>query len=381
MRFTTLLALVILLTQAPAFGWNALGHKVIAEIAWQELNEDQRTEIVDILKRHPRFGEDFVNQMPAVDPPDQWIFQHAATWPDIARGIRGPDRDKFDKPIWHYVNFPLTIDGFPAPKLNLASDPARGKSISWNIVQATEYCRGVIQSEAPVSQKALAYSWLFHLVGDMHQPMHSTALFCERYPKGDRSGNSIKLTKGDNLHSLWDGLIGRSHNLNNVRGKVAQLRQDESLWEVETAGTPEDWVAESHKVAQSIAYESQLLDQIGDASGQEPFSLSEEYYPQSGKIARQRVVAAGLRLAALLGAKPGTSHQVQTAESYEPSQQPFVPVPKSRDIKTGEAGHELGFWLNTNSHVRHNSGCRHFEKTRGRPCGPDEGKPCGICGG
>jgi endonuclease YncB( thermonuclease family) len=41
-----------------------------------------------------------------------------------------------------------------------------------------------------------------------------------------------------------------------------------------------------------------------------------------------------------------------------------------------------GYWLNTSSGVRHNSGCENYGKTkRGRPCGPNEGKACGICGG
>jgi len=41
-----------------------------------------------------------------------------------------------------------------------------------------------------------------------------------------------------------------------------------------------------------------------------------------------------------------------------------------------------GFWLNTSSGVRHNSRCEHYRNTkRGRLCGPNEGKPCGICGG
>ncbi|MBM4007126.1 MAG: nuclease [Planctomycetes bacterium] len=39
-------------------------------------------------------------------------------------------------------------------------------------------------------------------------------------------------------------------------------------------------------------------------------------------------------------------------------------------------------WLNTGSGVRHNEKCRYFNKTKaGRLCGPDEGKPCGECGG
>jgi endonuclease YncB( thermonuclease family) len=43
---------------------------------------------------------------------------------------------------------------------------------------------------------------------------------------------------------------------------------------------------------------------------------------------------------------------------------------------------ESGYWLNTGSNVRHNSGCRYFNNTKkGRPCTKEEGKACGICGG
>ena len=40
------------------------------------------------------------------------------------------------------------------------------------------------------------------------------------------------------------------------------------------------------------------------------------------------------------------------------------------------------FWLNSSSNTRHNQNCEHFKNTkRGRLCGPNDGKPCGICGG
>lgn len=40
------------------------------------------------------------------------------------------------------------------------------------------------------------------------------------------------------------------------------------------------------------------------------------------------------------------------------------------------------FWLNISSNVRHNQNCEHFKKSKkGRMCGPNEGKACGICGG
>lgn len=56
------------------------------------------------------------------------------------------------------------------------------------------------------------------------------------------------------------------------------------------------------------------------------------------------------------------------------------PPPRASDEPPAEPGAK--FWLNTSSNVRHNASCRYFGKTkRGRYCGPDEGKACGICGG
>jgi micrococcal nuclease len=50
--------------------------------------------------------------------------------------------------------------------------------------------------------------------------------------------------------------------------------------------------------------------------------------------------------------------------------------PKVEDGRTGE------YWLNTASHVRHNSTCESFKNTkRGRLCSKNEGKACGRCGG
>jgi micrococcal nuclease len=54
---------------------------------------------------------------------------------------------------------------------------------------------------------------------------------------------------------------------------------------------------------------------------------------------------------------------------------PEVAPEESKDQK-------VSYWLNTSSGVRHNQRCEHFQKTKkGRLCGPNDGKPCGICGG
>jgi micrococcal nuclease len=38
-------------------------------------------------------------------------------------------------------------------------------------------------------------------------------------------------------------------------------------------------------------------------------------------------------------------------------------------------------WLTESSGVRHNSGCRYYQSSKGRPCGLDEGRACKVCGG
>jgi hypothetical protein len=58
--------------------WKALGHKVIAEIARQQLDGGQRADIVRALRRHRRFDADFACNMPDNDQ-DRWISQHAVT--------------------------------------------------------------------------------------------------------------------------------------------------------------------------------------------------------------------------------------------------------------------------------------------------------------
>ena len=147
MRLLTLLA--ILSVAAPAQAFNALGHKVIADVAWQELTPETRKQIVDTLRRHPRFDEDFAKEMPAEAEEDRWIFQQAAIWPDIARGFKGEDLDRFNRPTWHYINVPLFPEGErPLFNINQSREypPTLGQE-KWNVAQALQHCRQTLAEE------------------------------------------------------------------------------------------------------------------------------------------------------------------------------------------------------------------------------------------
>lgn len=306
-RCRTVFTFIVVATLAgQALAWNALGHRVIAEIAWQQLTPERRQEIVNTLKHHPRFGEDFVKQMPRdvaegdQELQDHWIFWQAAVWPDVAR--KGP----YDRPTWHYIDRPLFLDGKEVPvDAQLSTEyPSDTPVDKMNCIQAAKQAIATVgDPNVGPDAKAVAYCWLFHLAGDMHQPLHSTALYCDFFPTGDRGGNDIRLTRGRNLHSLWDNLLGRNDRPSNVLRETELLRKRSELWEVDATAEPEDWIAESHELAKTFVYDTAILNAVRAAQpGQQmpSVTLSVDYLRAAGAKARARIVAGGLRLGNLL---------------------------------------------------------------------------------
>src|SRR5690242_15257823 len=76
--------LAVVLVTRDASAWNQLGHKLVAEIAWRQLEPKQRQSIVDTIRRHPSFDRDFVAKMDDdvakgdKTLQDHWVFLQAA---------------------------------------------------------------------------------------------------------------------------------------------------------------------------------------------------------------------------------------------------------------------------------------------------------------
>ena len=129
------------------------------------------------------------------------LFMQAAGW---AGDIRTKDKQQHRGP-WHYINWPFKPDGQPANVQIREPEPV-------NILTAMAENESVVKKENEVERKAIALAWLFHLVGDIHQPLHTAQLFTADYPKGDRGGNEIcvRVTQTGqpmDLHRFWDGVI------------------------------------------------------------------------------------------------------------------------------------------------------------------------------
>ena len=51
-----------------------------------------------------------------------------------------------------------------------------------------------------------------------------------------------------------------------------------------------------------------------------------------------------------------------------------------RGRNSGGSEGETGFWL-SDGKKRHNAKCQYYRTSKGKPCGPNEGEACKVCGG
>ena len=325
LKLKTLVCLIAgpLLFAQPAAAWNGHGHRVIASIAFQELEPAIRLALADRIRNHPRFDADFAAQMPAqVKAGDdqmkaEWIFQQAACWPDRARSLKGKDRKQFHHPTWHYINRPLYLR--PEDKavlgpldLNLSTDPPDEQIEKMNVVQAIKFAELRVNRAIETTPKndSLMICWLLHCYGDLHQPLHTTAMFSYSLLRtGCRGGNRILTKQGGNLHSLWDGLLGKDTDFRKCRNEAIEMRASKALQPVrgDSASTT-DAVAiwdQSYELCSDFAYADEVrahLIRLEDAGETEvaKLDLSENYLKVAGRVARFQAARAGRRLSKVL---------------------------------------------------------------------------------
>jgi hypothetical protein len=107
LRRVLCLFLAFLLTVQPCLAWSECGHHIIAVLAYDLLKPEQQKQVIELLKHHPRFAEDFnePDKATKIETLDHFIIGNAGYWPDIARS-----QPAFNRPTWHYqLGSSLTI--------------------------------------------------------------------------------------------------------------------------------------------------------------------------------------------------------------------------------------------------------------------------------
>jgi hypothetical protein len=315
--------LALLLTAPLSAAWNRQGHMLTGIIAYQRMPEASRRFIADRLRRHRRFDEDFRALMPAsiaAGEQDLWIFAHAATWPDMVRDF-GHLHDEATRDVlvaayhrsrWHFVNLPVFLGEYEAQQLlpvpaNITMAWTPGQDLAdLNAIQALKRAVHMQHGGMVPEEKAVLMTWIFHLVGDIHQPLHAAALFTTgAFPTGDAGGGRLTVD-GSNLHALWDDAVAAG-----ATWYYMQQRAEELIAEYGDAGTEaatnldfEDWLLESHELARSVAYSFQIRSTVQSFNERPrdaiPVRVGEDYIRRMREVSRRRLTEAGYRLGAWL---------------------------------------------------------------------------------
>ncbi len=303
--------------------WDATGHRAMAAIAYDRLRPNTRARVNAILRAHPdiaNLGEGLDLSTPAGI---REVFLRASVWPDRirsdARFYRESDASARPTPLlpgypsmarhdgWHYLTRSFSTDGTPTITLsepNIATVfPSLAESLGDNSLAT--------------SIQAYNLSWIIHVVGDLHQPMHGTSRSTAAQPNADAGGNGVWVRlrgferDSINLHAVWDGWVGRSERNTPIDEVATSLARDLPV----AAGAPDDairiprgaalgvmvrnWADESATLARYFAYD------LPARSGSTPPELSEDYVARGTRIARQRLALSAYRLAAVIEAQLG----------------------------------------------------------------------------
>jgi S1/P1 Nuclease len=290
----------ILLAISDACAWHGPGHMTVAAIAYRDLSPAEREKLDLILKSHSRFQSwqsDFPTSVPNLNL-GLYVTIAASLWPDQIRNRN--DASTF--PNWHFVDYPLIAPSFP-----FRGSPMPKDDILFGIGKSEAILRS---STASAQDKAEKMSWLIHLVGDVHQPLHCATLINSVYPapEGDHGGNGFFVkasgtSEPQKLHSLWDGLFGvgtvadegltRSALNNAIRLQTLYPRS--TLPELQSHRSVKSWSEESRQSAIHDAYLDGTLPPGENATN--ATILPDGYTRHAKEIAERRIALAGYRLA------------------------------------------------------------------------------------
>jgi hypothetical protein len=325
---------VVLLSASSSWGWNDAGHLTISRIAWDIISVDQRESIVTILRQHPHRDSLLLKDRPPEATEAEWMFLRAGVWADLVRPPKEFPREdvdrhplyKFHRGTWHYVNFPYQQGQRSSA---LPEQPLPGNTnILRQLDQSMKVLLGPDQTDADrvgdvneQQNRAIRLTWLFHLVEDLHQPLHSVALVDERLfpdpPHTDQGGNKLAIradssSKVKNLHWLWDEMFSTDAHFSHVCQNAERLLHDpslnpERLTELVRHPKFRDWAAESYEAAIANAYQNLELKlvlwddfQAGRIPEDEVPTLPLSALQKARLIAERRIILAGHRLAAKL---------------------------------------------------------------------------------
>ena len=302
--FTVLFAAAAVgLTAPSAKAWQRPGHAASAAMAYDELsrtNPGVVRAIVEIMESHPdkpRFDAALAGA--SGQERERRLFMQIARWPDDVR------ETSYDQPSWHYWMTPYASAAAPPPH------PPHGTI--GEARQAFALQRAVAADpSASDRERAMAICWVFHVLQDVHQPLHAAQIFSEAFPDGDRGGSRsfVKIepdAQATTFHRFWDeSVLTASASVQDVEAKARDLAARyprQALPELKRRYAAdrrlEMWTREeSFPLARTVAYEGGKV-RTGK-SLEAAVTLPSDYVGRVKATAERRLAVASYRLADVL---------------------------------------------------------------------------------
>jgi hypothetical protein len=256
-RLVMLVATSVWVAAVPstARAWGAAGHRIVAEIAEQQIHAGTRAELQRLLTV---FGARSMAEI--------------ANWADDIRSdSRQRERGRATAPL-HFVNFPDARCQF---------DSSRICRNGQCIVAAIDRHAQILGDRARGDlERAESLAFLVHFVADIHQPLHAGY-------RPDRGGNAHQVRfngEGPHLHAIWDSKIVASR----VLGWSSYARRLGQTGVTVAGGTPADWAEQSCRLTRD--------DSIYPTGR----TIDDAYLTRMRPVAELQLRRAGARLAALL---------------------------------------------------------------------------------
>lgn len=243
-----LIVLIIVTTFIPfnSFAWGKQGHSIVAEIAFNYLDANAKSNLLKYL--------------------DGMSIEDASNWMDDIRDDHSYD---YMKP-YHYVNFEKGTIVKVNPGNNLLS-------VLTSTINDLKNYKSFTKAE--VKTKLCI---LFHLIGDLHQPLHVGY-------GDDKGGNTMQLNYngyGTNLHSFFDSGIIKAKNITLQDCLKSNIFSSTEIKNIQYINVSE-WATQSRS----------NLNEIYNFSGHK---VSDEYVNANAIIIKNQLLKAGIRLASVL---------------------------------------------------------------------------------
>jgi hypothetical protein len=216
-----LLAITLVAGSLSAQAWGPIGHRVVAEIASMHLTPKAQQAIRAII--------------------GQETLAMISNWPDF---IKSDTTGIYNHTsTWHYLDFPGHCTREEYDRLLAA---AKGENL---YSQTVAMVKELKDPSTPKARKRFALSFLVHMIGDMHMPLHVGR-------DEDMGGNKIQVNwfeRPTNLHRVWDEHLIDFQQYSyteyaDLLNRVVTKEKRSAL----QAGSFQDWMWESHVLSDKI---------------------------------------------------------------------------------------------------------------------------------